>query len=99
MSDGRTADRFFRFGLEREATDDLARQSAESRARSFPHGVSVFSRSSRPDAASAFRADIEAHFVVHKTGRNRFHYTIELPDPVTDEVADLFNVLFGRPSR
>src|SRR3954468_19142910 len=97
MSEDRAAERLFRFGLEWETADDLARQAAESRARGFPHGVSAFSRSSRPDAASVLRVEIEAHFVVHKTGRNPFHYTIELPDLVTDRVAGLFNALFGRP--
>jgi hypothetical protein len=96
MIDDRARDRLYRFGLEIESAQDLGRQAAESKARGFPHGVSVFGRSTRPDAASALRVDVEAHFVVHKTGRNPFHYTIELPEPVTDSVAERFNALFGR---
>jgi hypothetical protein len=41
---------------------------------------------------------VEEHFNVYNTGRNPFHRTVELPEPVTPEVADLFNSLFGRPT-
>jgi hypothetical protein len=62
----------------------------------FPHGVSVFDRTNRRDAASALRSEVEQHFNVMKTGKNPFHYTIELPKPATEDVANVFNRLFGR---
>jgi hypothetical protein len=51
-----------------------------------------------PDALlpPARRADVEKHFRVHNTGSDPLRRTIELPRPVTAEVADLFNRLFGR---
>ena len=89
-------DRLYRFGLGPELVSELAAQAAEAESLGLPHGVSTFSRSGRPDAASALRTEAEKHFRVHKTGRNPYHYTIELPKPVTDEVTALFNELFGR---
>jgi hypothetical protein len=32
-----------------------------------------------------------------QTGRNRFHYTVELPQPVTPGIADIFNNVFKAP--
>lgn len=56
----------------------------------------MFSRTSRADAVSALRSDIEQYFNVIKTGRNPFHFTIELPTPVSEEDAAILNSLFGR---
>ena len=56
----------------------------------------TFSQSTRPDAVSALQEEVEKYFPVIKTGKNKFHYTVELPKPVTEEVANLFNSLFGR---
>jgi hypothetical protein len=89
-------DRLYRFGLEAESAEQLARDAADAERRDFPHGISAFSRSSRLDAASAPRRDIEQRFRVHRTGRNPYHYTIELPKPVTEAVAGRINRLFGR---
>jgi hypothetical protein len=44
----------------------------------------------------ASRSEVELYFTVHKTGRNPYHYTVELPHPVTDEAAETFNRVFGR---
>ncbi|MEO5841553.1 MAG: RHS repeat-associated core domain-containing protein, partial [Acidimicrobiales bacterium] len=85
----------FRFGVDPESADDLARQAAAAQAEGLPHGVSTFSRSSRPDAVKANAPDVDAVFPVIKT-RGPYHYTVELPDPVTDDVAEIFNQLFGR---
>ena len=41
-------------------------------------------------------AEVAARFPVHKTGRTRYHYTIELPEPVSDDDARALNQLFGR---
>ena len=43
-----------------------------------------------------FSEEVEKHFRVHNTGNDPLHRTVELPKPVTQEVADLFNRLFGR---
>lgn len=93
---GRSSGMLFRFGRERESAEQLASQAAAAAKNNFPHGVSVFSRSTREDAVSAPRAAVEDYFPVHKTGKGPYHYTVELPNPVTPEVADLFNSLFGR---
>lgn len=86
----------YRFGTAKESAQDLADQAAAAEKNGFPHGVSTFSRSSRPDAVRALRTNVEAVFNVVKTGRNPWHYTVVLPDPVTQDVADAFNNLFGR---
>lgn len=89
-------DRLYRFGLEFEPANALARQAAEAAAIGFPHGVSAFSRTTRPDAVTARCSEVEQHFQIVKTGRNPYHFTIELPREVTDEVAAIFNQLFER---
>ena len=72
----------------------------------FGHGVSVttpesnakFSRDPS-DASFATRTRLEqAGFEVRHTptGRDAYHHTVQLPKPVTDEVADRFNTAFGR---
>lgn len=88
--------RLYRFGLEWETADRLAADAARAVAAGFPHGVSTMDRTSRPDAVSAPRAFVEAHFPVRQTGRNPHHFTVLLPDPVTEDVAQRFNRLFGR---
>jgi hypothetical protein len=90
------ASTLFRFGTEPESAERLGQQSAQAESNGLPHGVSVFSRSNRADAVSASRSDIEEHFNVVKTGKSPYHYTVELPNPVTQEHADTFNRLFGR---
>jgi hypothetical protein len=86
----------YRNGIEAESAESLARQSSDAAAAGFPHGVSAFSKSSRPDAMVANGTDVAELFQIVKTGKNEFHFTIELPNPVTQEVADAFNALFGR---
>lgn len=39
----------------------------------------------------------QAGFRVHKTGKGSFHYTVELPKPLTSDVADGFNGVFEAP--
>jgi hypothetical protein len=79
-----------------ESAAELAKDAANAERNGFLHGVSTFSRTVRSDAASAFRAEVEAHFAVHKTGKNPYHFTIELPKPVPEATAELFNRLFDR---
>jgi RHS repeat-associated protein len=88
--------KLYRFGLDPESAEKLASDAAKAEQNGFPHGVSTMSRTTRPDASPASRAEVEEHFPVHKTGKNPYHYTVELPKPVTETVAELFNRLFGR---
>jgi hypothetical protein len=72
----------------------------------FGHGVSVTSPTSNAllakdpdDATSATRIMFEdAGFAVRHTPTNRDpdHHTVQLPKPVTDEVADRFNDVLKR---
>jgi hypothetical protein len=86
----------YRFGLDPESAASLARQAAHAELNGFPHGVSVFSRTTRADASRAVVFDVRAYFQMHKTGTNPYHYTVELPRPVTELVAQQFSRLFGR---
>jgi hypothetical protein len=88
--------RLYRFGLEPETAQELEAACEGAVPRGFPDGVSVRTESGRPDAAMASRSEVELYFTVHKTGRNPYHYTVELPHPVTDEAAETFNRVFGR---
>ncbi|WP_457333705.1 RHS repeat domain-containing protein [Rhizobacter sp. P5_C2] len=63
------------------------------------HGVSTFSIPKRSKEDQVLRCasacDVEAAgFKVHKTGGDPYHYTVELPKPVTPEVTQKFNDLF-----
>jgi hypothetical protein len=62
------------------------------------HGVSVTAGIAKGPASSADRADVERVFPVHDTPTraDRWHRTVELPEPVTQETADQFNRLFKR---
>jgi hypothetical protein len=48
--------------------------------------------------STADRDAIERHFPAHDTPTRNdpLHRTIELPKPVSEEVADTFNRIFGR---
>lgn len=87
-----------RFGLTPESADRLAEQAAAAEAALGVHGVSVTARATNAPAAAAPRSAVEARFRVHDTPSRRdpLHRTVELPRPVTPEVADEFNRLFGR---
>lgn len=86
----------FRFGNEPESAQKLADDAARAEAVLGIHGVSVTARLPKLPAPSAPRSEIEKYFRVHHTGRDPLHRTVELPKPVTPEVAELFNRLFGR---
>jgi hypothetical protein len=87
-----------RFGADPESADRLAAQAAASAGVLGVHGVSVTARATDAPAGRAPRSAVEPHFPVHDTPSRRdpLHRTVELPVPVTDAVADLFNRLFGR---
>jgi hypothetical protein len=87
-----------RFGTDPESVEKLAADAARAAAVLGIHGVSATVRDTTAPAGRATRSDVEAHFPVHNTPSRRDpgHRTVELPQPVTPEVADLFNRLFGR---
>src|SRR5689334_12452038 len=94
-----TADEILkRFGAEPESAERLAAHSVTAEAVLGIHGVSVTTRETTAPAGRASRADVEHVFRVHDTPSRRDprHRTVELPKPVTPEVAELFNRLFGR---
>ena len=87
-----------RFGIEPESATDLALHAASAERILGIHGVSVTARATSAAAGRALRDNVEQVFRVHNTSsrRDKLHRTIELPKPVTDEVANQFNQLFGR---
>jgi len=83
-----------------ERLDELSKE-AEANPLYGDHGVSVrtadgFGRP--PTYPSATRGDIEQQFPVVKSGPDSqpWHYTVKLPNPVTQAAADAFNGLFGK---
>jgi hypothetical protein len=85
-----------RFGKAVESAEKLAEDAAKAEDVLGIHGVSVTARPPKRPAPSALRSVVEKHVRVHNTGSDPLHRTVELPKPVTQEVADLFNQLFGR---
>lgn len=93
-----TAEVLKREGLSRESAQRLAHKAAEAERFLGIHGVSVTAGTPRRPASESPRDEVEKLFPVHETPTraDRLHRTVELPKPVTPEVADLFNHLFGR---
>jgi hypothetical protein len=87
-----------RFGADPESAERLAAQAAAAAGVLGIHGVSVTARGTDAPGGRARRADVGKHFRVHDTPTRRdpLHRTVELPRPVTSEVADEFNRVFGR---
>jgi hypothetical protein len=87
-----------RFGAEAETAARLAEQAAAAESVLGIHGVSVTARKTTAPAGVAPRSEVEKHFQVHDTPSRRdpLHRTVELPKPVTGEVAEAFNQVFGR---
>jgi hypothetical protein len=85
-------------GTSRESAARLARKAAEAEQMLGIHGVSVTAGVATGSASTADRADVEIIFPVHDTPTraDRWHRTVELPKPITQEAADQFNQLFGR---
>lgn len=84
-----------RYGDKPETVEKLANDAAAALAnpKLGIHGVSAFYRNPVPSFAEF--AAVQQYFIVHQTLR-KGHYTIELPNPVTQQVADTFNRVFGR---
>jgi hypothetical protein len=87
-----------RFGLDPESAEQLAGQAAAAEAMIGIHGVSVTARDTSAPAGRGPRGEVEKVFRVHNTPSRRdpLHRTVELPRPVTPDVADTFNRLFRR---
>jgi len=87
-----------RLGTDRESAGRLGRKAAEAEGKIGIHGVSTTAGEPGGPASSAPRAGVEPHFPVHDTPTRSDpqHRTVELPKPVTQKVADLFNKIFGR---
>lgn len=87
-----------RLGTSRESVARLSRKAAEAEAKLGIYGVSVTAGIAPGPASSAPRSLVEQHFRVHDTARDAdpLHRTVELPKPITQQTADLFNQLFGR---
>jgi hypothetical protein len=84
-----------RFGPEPESAEKLAADAKNATYFGLPHGVSTAIRP-KPDpyGRSAKVLDVMKHFLVEKTGNRPDHFTVVLPNPVTQKVADEFNALF-----
>jgi hypothetical protein len=87
-----------RLGTSRESVTRLSRKAAEAEVALGIHGVSVTAGTPQGPASVALRPIVEQHFRVHATPTRNdpLHRTIELPKPITQQTADLFNQLFGR---
>jgi hypothetical protein len=87
-----------RLGTARESAARLSRKALKAEAFLTIHGVSVTAATPSVPASSAWRQDVEQHFGVRNTPTRAdpLHRTVELPKPVTQAVADVFNDLFGR---
>ena len=87
-----------RLGTSRESVSRLSRKAAEAEAALGIHGVSVTAGTPQGPASRVPRPIVERHFRVHNTPTRAdpLHRTIELPKPIAQQTADLFNQLFGR---
>ena len=87
----------YRFGTDWESAEKLQADAENAAANGFPFGVSTTARRpTRPAASEASVAELVQHFDVEQTGRDPNHFTVLLPNPVTDQAAVTFNTLFGR---
>lgn len=85
-----------RFGTDLESAERLGEKAALAEQFLGIHGVSVTARETTAPARRQKRSEVERIFPVHETPsrRDSLHRTIELPKPVTPEVAEQFNDLF-----
>ncbi|MBL8234642.1 MAG: RHS repeat-associated core domain-containing protein, partial [Bryobacterales bacterium] len=86
-----------RYGDKPETVERLAEQAAKAEAHPKVgiHGVSTTTQP-KPNlpGGQASRSAVEGQFKVHNT-LGKGHRTVELPKPVTQQIADAFNKLFG----
>jgi RHS repeat-associated protein len=87
-----------RYGTSIESASRLSRKAAEAEEKIGIHGVSTSAAPVSTPASQAARKAVEENFRVHDTPTRAdpLHRTVELPNPVTNDVAAKFNELFGR---
>jgi len=87
-----------RLGTSFESARRLAGKAAAAEAVIGIHGVSATAARETRRCSHAGRREVESLFRVHETPtrQDSMHRTVELPSPITREVAQLFNALFGR---
>ena len=101
IADDKTEKKYVRYGAPDSMTKEkLASDAAAAKANEKIgiHGVSVILRKP-PTKGGAFgqatkKAIEDAGFTLTQTGNKKSHYTVTLPDPVNQEVADKFNEVF-----
>ena len=78
-----------------DTAEKLAADAAKAEANIGYHGVSAMLRNPPrfPHRQAEF-GEAANVFRIVKTGKDPSHYTVILPKPVTQEVADLFNSIF-----
>jgi hypothetical protein len=89
----------YRMGTDKESASRLGRKSQEAESQIGQHGVSASTTKPQVPCSSTSCSSLEdAGFrVVSTPTRNDpGHVTVELPNPVTPDVAKLFNDVFGR---
>jgi RHS repeat-associated protein len=92
-----------RFGDELETVEGLATQAKAAEKAGFGHGVSVkevdkVKGSDLKHKSNTF-SKVQEVIKVVKTGKNKNHYTVELPKPVTIESTKVFNDTFKIPKK
>ena len=87
----------YRFGRNAETLDKLAGDAAAAERQIGHYGVSTTSKinPAKGYVPKASLSEIQKYFEVVKTGAPN-HYTVKLPNPLTQENVDIFNGLFGR---
>ncbi len=89
-----------RLGNSKESASRLGRKAQEAEEHTGIHGVSTSEKKPQGEIefSSSKRNEVEKHFKVHDTPtrNDSTHKTIELPKPVTQGIADIFNKIFGR---
>jgi hypothetical protein len=88
---------FIRYGSP-DTKEKLAADAKAAKDEIGIHGVSVIFRkpptTGKPFGQTTKKAIEDAGFTITQTGKTKSHYTVTLPDPVTDDVAKKFNDLF-----
>jgi RHS repeat-associated protein len=84
-----------RYGDGPESKEKLGAEANKAQNFGFPHGVSTVIRAKAPPYGKAAKLlEVMRRFEIQKTGNKPDHFTVVLPNPVTQQVADEFNSLF-----
>lgn len=88
-----------RFGRGPETANQLSTDAARAAANGFPHGVSTklvkkVSNSILRNGRAAPLAHVLTQFPAYQTGGNPNHFTVVLPNPLTNSDAVRFNGIF-----